>query len=1121
MPRTACPTPDELRAFQQGDLPDVLLDDLTTHLEACAACEAAAQTLDGVFDPVIAAFRQSARAAPLPAAAIPARVGGYDILGEIGRGGMGVVYQARHRRLPRTVALKMLLRGAYADPEERARFRAEADAVARLQHPNIVHIYEVGEHDAGDGVSRPYFTLEFVEGESLSARMGGRPQPPRQASAWVEAIARAVHFAHTQGIVHRDLKPSNVLLAADGQPKLCDFGVAKLLTGSDVKTQSGAVLGTIEYMAPEQAAGEATVGPPADVYALGAILYTALTGRPPFQGTTALLTLEQVQHQDPVPPRQLVPAVPRDLNTICLKCLEKKPVGRYVSAEALAEDLHHFLAGEPIVARPVTAWERAWKWTRRRPALAGLLALSLLVLVVGFPGAMVLWLRADRARVAADEARDDLESAVYAGRIALADHAYQADDVTAARQLLAHCSPEPGRPDQRGWEWHYLDRLCHADLFPDLGHTADHNGWVFGLAFTADGRSLVSSAGLPAGALAGFSTSPAPTTPGESKVWETASGRCLATLSGHTGAVWALAKSPDGRRFATGGADGTVRLWDALTFADLGTIPAADGNVLSLAFSPDSRLLAIASVSGIVVWDLDARQAKYRFPDKCAGASLAFAVSPDARLVFGPVEHNGRVGSRIVDLSTGQDVAHQLPAAAICAAFRADGKFLALAVPGDHRVQIWDAAGTKLLRQLTGHTNEVLALAFAPDGRLISAGDDRTVRLWDPATGVALAEYRGHTLGVLSLAVSPDGSGLASGDKVGSVKIWDLTRDPRGVTIERTQWGGEYFDHLAFSADGQSVIVVADMDETSRVHNIAHWDPTNGRLLRRHAIGPKLPDELWHRTYAISSDGRRLAGADWADKQAINVFDTADGHRMTTLSTAAASVRTVALDRAGERVAIAGWTATSGDDGPHAELVVSDVNTGRVLRQPSLPASYVVTQVALSPDGRRLAGAVRELIRQGGTIVPGPTSSISVWEVDAASEPIVVAARVEGPVTSVAFGPDGSRLAFAGADGMVRLHNAVTGREVCSPMASSSAATGLAFSPDGRRLAGVGMDGLVRLWDTAAGHELLTLRGLGIRGSGHYGFTARVTFSPDGSRLAANDWDGTVTIWEAGAASGR
>jgi serine/threonine-protein kinase len=304
--------------------------------------------------------------------------GNYELLRELGRGGMGVVYQAWQTSLSRMVALKMILAGAHAGPEELARFRAEAEAVARLQHANIVQIYEVGEHDG-----RSYFALEYVEGGSLERQLAGAPRPAGEAAALAETLARAVHYAHQRGIVHRDLKPANVLITEDRTPKITDFGLAKILVGArGDPTQTGAVLGTPGYMAPEQASGRPRdVGPAADVYALGAILYELLTARPPFLGQTPLDTLEQVRTHDPVPPRQLQPKVPRDLETICLKCLRKEPAQRYGSAQELADDLRRFQDGEPIRARPTSALERAVKWVRRRPTRAALGAAGLIVCV--------------------------------------------------------------------------------------------------------------------------------------------------------------------------------------------------------------------------------------------------------------------------------------------------------------------------------------------------------------------------------------------------------------------------------------------------------------------------------------------------------------------------------------------------------------------------------------------------------------------------------------------------------------------------------------------------------------------------------------------------------------------
>jgi formylglycine-generating enzyme required for sulfatase activity len=318
-----------------------------------------------------------------PAPGEPTSVAGYDILGELGRGGMGVVYRAWQPELRRQVALKMILAGAHTGPQELARFRAEGEAVARLQHPNIVQVHEFGEEDG-----RPFFSMELVEGGSLAQKLAAGPLPSRQAAELIAVLARAIHHAHQRGIVHRDLKPHNVLLKKDGTPKITDFGLAKILIGGPARTATGDVLGTPSYMAPEQAGGKGrAIGFPTDVYALGAILYECLTGRPPFQGATALDTMLLVEHEDPVAPRRLNPRVPRDLEVITLKCLQKDPARRYPSARDLADDLGRFLDRQPIRARPVGLLERGRVWARRRPGTAALLACAALALLAALAGA--------------------------------------------------------------------------------------------------------------------------------------------------------------------------------------------------------------------------------------------------------------------------------------------------------------------------------------------------------------------------------------------------------------------------------------------------------------------------------------------------------------------------------------------------------------------------------------------------------------------------------------------------------------------------------------------------------------------------------------------------------------
>jgi serine/threonine protein kinase len=348
-----------------------------------------AVTVSPLLSDTPAAGTELARTAP--------RIPGYEILSELGRGGMGVVYQARQVKLNRLAALKMILSGSHAGTQERDRFRREAEAVARLTHPHIVQIYEVGEH-----LGLPFLALEFCPGGSLEKKLAGTPLPPQEAAGLVEVLARAIDAAHREQIIHRDLKPANVLLTADGTPKITDFGLAKRLDQTG-PTQTGAVLGTPSYMAPEQAGGQpGAVGPAADVYALGATLYECLTGRPPFKAATPLETMIQVVADEPVSPRQLQSAVPADLETVCLKCLHKEPVKRYATAAALAEDLRRFRAGEPIAARPVGSVERAVKWARRRPAVTGLLASLALTLMLGVAISTYFAVRASRQATEAE-----------------------------------------------------------------------------------------------------------------------------------------------------------------------------------------------------------------------------------------------------------------------------------------------------------------------------------------------------------------------------------------------------------------------------------------------------------------------------------------------------------------------------------------------------------------------------------------------------------------------------------------------------------------------------------------------------------------------------------------------
>jgi len=615
---------------------------------------------------------------------------GYEIEAVLGRGGMGVVYQARHVGLNRVVALKMILAGGHAGPDDLARFRGEAEAVARLNHPNVVQVYDVGESGG-----LPYFSLEFVEGGSLDRKLAGTPLPPMEAAALVETLARAMAAAHAAGLVHRDLKPANVLLAADGTPKVTDFGLAKKLDlaapGQEPAaglTASGAILGTPSYMAPEQAGGKSNeIGPACDIYALGAILYECLAGRPPFRAATPLDTIMQVVSDEPVPPRQLNAKVPVDLETICLKCLQKEAGRRYASAAALADDLRRFLEGRPIVARPVGRLGWAAKWVRRNPVVAALVVAVGLALAIGTAGTM--WFAVQAAASARDFANKAAE-AQEKERYALFQKS-QADEARIrADSLRLSSQSELIRPRNPGLALLLAieatqrnpNLLAQNALYAALDECAEertligHRREVAGTAFSPDSRGVVTWAH-----------------DNSARLWEIATGREIALLR-HSGCVQARF-SPDGRRVLT-----LSLARYSFGYQSFGGIPRPTASVWDAATGTEA--------------------ATWKLPDNDA-KSPGGAAFPDLRHVIG---------------------------------FSPDGTRVVLTAGGLPAPCVWEVATGRELFALEGHEAPVVAVDYSPDGRYVAQGPWTT----RPASGTPPRASRSRYSAAMPAAFAPSSS---------------------------------------------------------------------------------------------------------------------------------------------------------------------------------------------------------------------------------------------------------------------------------------------------------------------------------------------------------------------------
>ncbi|HZO83818.1 MAG TPA: serine/threonine-protein kinase, partial [Verrucomicrobiae bacterium] len=638
---------------------------------------------------------------------LPRRFGDYVLLEEIARGGMGVVYRGRQLSLDRVVAVKMILAGPFASREFIQRFRAEAQAAASLQHPHIVAIHEVGEYEG-----QHFFTMDYIEGQSLAECVRERPLPARQAARYLKAIAEAVHHAHEHGILHRDLKPSNVLIDAFDQPRITDFGLAKRLNDESDLTISGKALGSPAYMPPEQALGERKrIGPQSDVYAVGALLYHLLTGRAPFVAETMEATLMQVVHNEPASPRALNPNVPRDLDTICLKCLDKERSRRYVTARELAEDLERFLSGEPIEGRPVSTTGRFVRWSRRNPVVAGLAALALILFSAGFSGVLWQWWRAEELARSESTQRERADSLIRNLEILRAEEFFAVDNTSAALAYLASVLRRD--PGNRVATSRLISALTARNIPVLAARPMNHAGSVAMAVFSPDGQKMA--------------TASADKT---ARVWNCLDGKPLLQPLLHEDLVCWVLFSPDGLLLVTGCENGTVRVWDVVTGNLLATLRAHTERVASAQFSPDSQLLATASSDGTArVW-------------------------------------RARTGDPVTEpLRHGDDVN--------LARFSPDGEWL-VTVADDGSAQIWESRTGKVLIPPLRHERQVAWACFSPDGRkIVTACFDGTARVWDTRTGQPILPPMRHDAQIFCAEFSPDGTLLVTASWDNTARVWD------------------------------------------------------------------------------------------------------------------------------------------------------------------------------------------------------------------------------------------------------------------------------------------------------------------------------------------------------------
>jgi WD40 repeat protein len=1004
---------------------------------------------------------------PAGPTSLPA-VAGYQILKELGRGGMGVVYWAWQNGLNRTVALKMILAGSHAGPRALARFRTEAEAVGRVNHPNIVQIHEVGEHEG-----LPFLSMEYVDAGSLSQRLYGTPWPAQAAAELAATLAEAIHAAHRRGIVHRDLTPANILFTAEDVPKIMDFGLAKLLVGGGAaQTQTDSIVGTPSYMSPEQAAGGSKdINPAADVYALGSILYELVTGRPPFKAETPLETLWQVQSLDPVSPSRLQPKLPRDLSTICLKAMAKAPGQRYRSASDLAADLRRFLAGVPIQARPVGKAERLWRWCRRNPALAVVSGLAVVpcMAAVGLSVAIAITQSLAAGRLRDEQANTTAaleESKRLSSRLARERGLLFKEQKNVAAGMLwlaesLRLGPDdlefqrPNRANLAGWS---------RELRPLRGVWA-HPGAIHALAFSPDGKTAV----------LGDDT-------GTARIWDVASGKPIGPPLRHEGPIWAVALSPDGNVVVTGGWDHTARLWNAATGAPVGKPLQHTGRVWTARFSPNGKTVVTGSDDPtIYFWNAASGESLKTFPHR--GSVMAAVFSADGQTVLtGSDDGNAQLWSVGTGAAIGKPLQHNGKVRAV--AFSPDGETI-LTGSEDTFARMWKKATGALIKQLPHDATIVQSVAFSPDGQtVVTANADGAARLWNAATGEILGQPLEQKGEVCCVAFSPGGKFLLTGDESGAGRLWDVTMgNPRTVTLQHKHHVGA----AVFSPDGQTILTGSGDPLFTNRGEAQLWDADTGRPL-----GPAIPHDIVVLSVAFRPDGKLFATGTGNplrrdQKNKVQLWETVSRKPVGRPLEHGGPILSMAFSPDGRML------LTGGDDDT-ARLW--DVAGGELITALKHPRR--VCAVTFSPDGTKFV--------TGGP-VGGLYGHAQLWDT-ATRQPVGEPLRHIGYVLAVAFSPDGQTLMTGCEDKTARQWQTGTGRQIGKPLRHQHYVRAVAYSPDGQTILTGCWDGTGQLWEAATGKPL------DARWRHEHWVVAAAFRPPDGQWVLTGSTDRTVRLRE-------